>query len=80
MTWSVRQLLEFSYVPGINAAYEGSWAGEDQVEEAMLGCTLDLDWFDDGGTDANNSDDRLNDSSQADNAHTDCGLATCDPG
>ena len=29
MTWSVRELLEFSYVPDINLAFEGSWERGD---------------------------------------------------
>ena len=28
--WSVRSLLEFSYIPAINEAYEGTWALSDQ--------------------------------------------------
>ena len=32
MKWSVRALLEFSYIPAVNAALEGSWAhGDPQV-------------------------------------------------
>ena len=45
MKWSVRDLLDFSYVPGINEAYEGSQAnqdgpmngGVDDVEEMVPG-------------------------------------------
>ena len=31
MTWSVRDLLDFSYLPGINEAYEGTWAAGDPL-------------------------------------------------
>ena len=48
MTWSVRKLLDFSYIPGINEAYEGSWtatgppAGEGG---SQLEVSLDLGWL-----------------------------------
>ena len=49
MSWSVRDLLNFSYVPGINEAYEGrgsdgdgGWGGG----EGELDDTLDLHWLD----------------------------------
>ena len=29
MTWSVRDLLDFSYTPTVNDAFEGSWAHGD---------------------------------------------------
>ena len=32
MEWSVRQLLEFSYLPQINDAFEGTWAHGDPVD------------------------------------------------
>ena len=35
LLWSVRSVLNFSYVPAINLAYEGSWAHGDQ--EGQLG-------------------------------------------
>ena len=34
MKWSVRGLLNFSYVPGINEAYEGTWADLDPPDGA----------------------------------------------
>ena len=54
MKWSVRQLLDFSYIPGINAAYEGSWGEKRQGEAPTLDCTLDLGWLD-GRDDPNNN-------------------------
>ena len=45
MKWSVRELLEFSYVPGINEAYEGTWASGDPLP--ALNETLDYDWLED---------------------------------
>ena len=42
MKWSVRDLLDLSYVKGINEAYEGTWTGgdalagmTDQMEESL---------------------------------------------
>ena len=32
MAWSVRSLLDFSFVPPINAAFEGSWAHGDPLD------------------------------------------------
>ena len=32
MTWSVRMLLDFSYIPAINTAFEGTWAHGDPVD------------------------------------------------
>ena len=29
MTWSVRDLLDFSYTPGLNEAFEGDWTAGD---------------------------------------------------
>ena len=43
MKWSVRELLDFSYVPGINDAYEGTWASGDPPP--LMDETLDLDWM-----------------------------------
>lgn len=31
MSWSVRDLLDFSYIPSINAAFEGTWAHGDPL-------------------------------------------------
>ena len=33
MKWSVRTLLEFSYLPGINEAFEGTWAHNDPPDD-----------------------------------------------
>ena len=35
MKWSVRGLLNFSYVPGINEAYEGTWADLDPPDDGF---------------------------------------------
>ena len=47
MTWSVRGLLHFSFHPGINEAYEGSWAsGDPQLSRGPddgMDTTLDMD-------------------------------------
>ena len=43
MKWSVRELLDFSYVSGINDAYEGTWASGDPPP--LMDETLDLDWM-----------------------------------
>ena len=32
MSWSVRTLLEFSYIPPINSAFEGTWAHGDPLD------------------------------------------------
>ena len=54
MKWSVRGLLEFSYAPGINEAYEGSWVSGDPIP--TLNETLDLDLLaNDWGDDNNNT-------------------------
>ena len=47
MTWSVRDLLNFSYIPGVNEAYEGSWASGDPLpsNDVMMDTTMDLDLF-----------------------------------
>ena len=48
MTWSVRKLLDFSYHPGINEAYEGSWADGDPAPEVGPGMdgSFGLEWLD----------------------------------
>ena len=48
MRWSVRSLLEFSYTPGINDAYEGTWAGDDPFIEGrdIWDSSMGLDWLD----------------------------------
>ena len=52
MSWSVRDLLDFSYCPGINEAYEG----DPQWDNSTLADTsLGLGWLDEGGIDANNN-------------------------
>ena len=40
MKWSVRDLLHFSYSPGVNEAYEGTWASGDPIPDDM-----GLDWL-----------------------------------
>ena len=40
MSWSVRALLEFSYLPGVNEAFEGTWAHGDHHSMATLGVDL----------------------------------------
>ena len=51
--WSVRDLLDFSYTPGINEAYEGSWDTGDppQVMEDGLEDSLGLDWLEEPDAD-----------------------------
>ena len=49
MTWSVRTLLNFSYIPGINEAFEGTWASWDALpgHGNVLDDSLGLgDWLD----------------------------------
>ena len=50
MTWSVRQLIDFSFSPGINEAFEGTWANDDPVADwgDPAEVTLGLDWLEDG--------------------------------
>ena len=31
MKWSVRQLLDYSFIPGVNEAFEGTWAAGDPL-------------------------------------------------
>lgn len=47
MAWSVRQLLDFSFAPGINEAFEGTWANSDPIRgNAGPGDdSLGLDWL-----------------------------------
>ena len=52
MKWSVRKLLEFSYTPPINEAYEGSWKSSDAH---VLDSPLGMSWLDDSEDDADNS-------------------------
>ena len=59
MSWSVRKLLDFSYCPGINEAYEGDRILEEiAVNDGTLGLdgTFSLDWLDTDGADTNNND------------------------
>ena len=44
MTWSVRELLDFSYMPGINEAFEGVQMEDQQVEESYDEVTLGASW------------------------------------
>ena len=43
MRWSVRDLLDFSYVPGINETYEGTWTNSDPPLDNDT--TLGLSWL-----------------------------------
>ena len=36
MEWSVRGLLDFSYTPAINAAFKGTWAHSDPINNDDL--------------------------------------------
>ena len=56
MKWSVRNMLRFSYFPGVNDAFEGTWAsgdpnpvGEDPHDESMGLGLLDEDQLDVNG-------------------------------
>ena len=40
MRWSVRTLLDFSYIPCVNAAFEGTWAHADPLDQDDLATTL----------------------------------------
>ena len=53
MKWSVRELLEFSYIPAINEAYEGTWNSSDPP--SGLDETLGLEWLGLDGNDENNN-------------------------
>ena len=57
MTWSVRSLLDFSYTPGINDAYEGDWreGGEYVGEAGIMDETLGASWLEEEGEDENNN-------------------------
>ena len=33
MSWSVRDLIDFSFLPAINAAFEGTWAHGDPPDD-----------------------------------------------
>ena len=57
MMWSVRELLDFSYIPGINEAYEGTWACSDHWPEVgdEMDQSLGLGWLGDGEGDENNN-------------------------
>ena len=50
MKWSVRDLLNFSYIPEINEAYEGTWADGDPLPQArrMSDASMDLGGTEDG--------------------------------
>ena len=48
MTWSVRELLNFSYVPEINEAFEGTWASGDTIPRGnctMMDVSMSLEWL-----------------------------------
>ena len=36
MKWSVRDILHFSFIPGVNEAYEGSWAHGDPITLSLI--------------------------------------------
>ena len=57
MKWSVRDLLEFSYIPGINEAFEGTWASGDPaaVAERLSDSSLGLDRSLQSSEDENNN-------------------------
>ena len=57
MRWSVRDLLNFSYIPEVNAAYEGSWAdGERTCDEEAMDLASSWPWAETGRvTDDNNN-------------------------
>ena len=57
MKWSVREILDFSYVPGINEAYEGTWASADPPLEDDD--TLGLDWLESDPGDENNNNSTI---------------------
>ena len=52
MTWSVRGLLDFSYNPGINEAFEGDWKASD--DWAVLEEGMGLGWLEGEGDENNN--------------------------
>ena len=60
MTRSVCDLLDFSYVPGVNEAFEGNWASGDPLPERawLLDTFLGLGWLEDDPDkeDVNNND------------------------
>ena len=46
VTWSVRELLSFSYNPGINEAFEGTWqSGDPLMGQGFHDASLDLGWL-----------------------------------
>ena len=51
MSWSVRDLLHFSYIPEVNAAYEGDQSRclQSLTDEDILDEVYDLDWLENGG-------------------------------
>ena len=57
MTWSVRDLLQFSYSPGLNEAYEGCQARDISQAESLYGedGSLELLWLE--GMDSDNESD-----------------------
>ena len=57
MLWSVRGILNFSYYPGINGAFEGSWETGDQHADygEAMDLTLGFDILADASVDENNN-------------------------
>ena len=49
MKWSVRNILDFSFTPALNEAYEGSWTNDDStpVQPGELNASVGTDWMDD---------------------------------
>ena len=46
MKWSVRDLINFSYHPGVNEAYEGTWlSGDQEGNGGSQNETYGLDWL-----------------------------------
>ena len=59
MKWSVREILNFTYHPGVNEAYEGTWNNSDhRTTWGPCGTdeSLSLDWLEDESGDENNND------------------------
>ena len=57
MKWSVRNLLDFSYGPGVNDAFEGTWTDSDlgRMDESLADDVLGLDWLHGLDGDSNNN-------------------------
>lgn len=53
MKWSVRDLLDFSYIPGINEAFEGTWVDGDPLPEWSdpMDVSYDTNWLENDNDD-----------------------------